>query len=240
MQLLKLVANMVKLGEPLPWGVRDAQGKLLLAQGQVITDPEQLSAMIDRGGFVHVEEAREAVKRAAELQKQRQQQQRPVNLFTLWEREMWQLDRLLRSTEEAGFVARAEEVVEQLVALTDRDPDIAIYLCVRQDPKRLSIYGLAHSIHCALIALLVGRKLGWDAGNSPIHAVRGVGYRLAEEMPTGVESPESPASPSSLSSLASPSSLSSPSPCRAFLFRASSFRACRAGATPRQEREDGA
>jgi HD-GYP domain-containing protein (c-di-GMP phosphodiesterase class II) len=162
MQLLKLVANMVKLGEPLPWGVRDAQGKLLLAQGQVITDPEQLSAMIDRGGFVHVEEAREAVKRAAELQKQRQQQQRPVNLFTLWEREMWQLDRLLRSTEEAGFVARADEVVEQLVALTDRDPDIAIYLCVRQDPKRLSIYGLAHSIHCALIALLVGRKLGWD------------------------------------------------------------------------------
>jgi len=162
MQLLKLAANMVKLGEPLPWGVRDAQGKLLLAQGQVITDPEQLSAMIDRGGFVHVEEAREAVKRAAELQKQRQQPQRPVNLFTLWERELWQLDRLLRSTEEAGFVARADEVVEQLVALTDRDPDIAIYLCVRQDPKRLSIYGLAHSIHCALIALLVGRKLGWD------------------------------------------------------------------------------
>ncbi len=162
MQLLKLAASMVKLGEPLPWGVRDAQGKLLLAQGQVISDPEQLSAMIDRGGFVHVEEAREAVKRAAELQKQRQQPQRPVNLFTLWERELWQLDRLLRSTEEAGFVARADEVVDQLIALTDRDPDIAIYLCVRQDPKRLSIYGLAHSIHCALIALLVGRKLGWE------------------------------------------------------------------------------
>jgi HD-GYP domain-containing protein (c-di-GMP phosphodiesterase class II) len=49
-----------------------------------------------------------------------------------------------------------------VVQLTDRDPDIAIYLCIRQDPKRLSIYGLAHAIHCALISLLVARRLGWD------------------------------------------------------------------------------
>jgi len=85
-----------------------------------------------------------------------------VNLFTLWERELWQLDRLLRSTEEPGFPERADELARHLLALTDRDADIAIYLCIRQDPKRLSIYGLAHAIHCALICLLVARRLGWD------------------------------------------------------------------------------
>lgn len=161
MQLLKLVQNLVKLGEPLPWGVRDAQGKLLLAQGHVITDAAQLSAILERGAFVDVEEARAAARRAAEAEKQ-QQQQRPANLFTLWERTLWQLDRLLRSTGEPGFDARADELARHLIALTDRDADIAIYLCIRQDPKRLSIYGLAHAIHCALICLLAARRLGWD------------------------------------------------------------------------------
>ena len=162
MQLLKLVTNLVKLGEPLPWGVRDAQGNLLLAQGHVIATAGQLSAVLERGAFVDVEEARAAAKRAAELEKQRQQPQRPVNLFTLWERMLWQLDRLLRSVDEPGFSERADEVAQHIVQLTDRDADIAIYLCVRQDPKRLAIYGLAHSIHCALICLLVARRLGWD------------------------------------------------------------------------------
>ncbi|HEX6708420.1 MAG TPA: HD domain-containing phosphohydrolase [Albitalea sp.] len=162
MQLLKLVQNLVKLGEPLPWGVRDEHGKLLLAQGHVIATQAQLAAVLERGAFVDVEEARAAVKRAADAEKQRQQPQRPANLFTLWERALWQLDRLLRSTDEPGFTARADELVQHLVGLTDRDADIAIYLCVRQDPKRLSIYGLAHAIHCALICLLVARRLGWE------------------------------------------------------------------------------
>lgn len=162
MQLLKLVTNLVKLGEPLPWGVRDAQGNLLLAQGHVIATAGQLAQVLERGAFVDIEEARAVAKRAAELEKQRQQPQRPVNLFTLWERALWQLDRLLRSVEEPGFTERADELAQHLIQLTDRDPDVAIYLCVRQDPKRLAIYGLAHAIHSALICLLVARRLGWD------------------------------------------------------------------------------
>src|SRR5207245_4658926 len=104
--LLKLMANLVRLGEPLPWGVRDAQGSLLLAQGHVIANSAQLTAVLQRGAFVDVEEARAAVKRAADLEKQRQPQ-RPGNLFTLWERELWKLCRLLRCTEEPGFAVRA-------------------------------------------------------------------------------------------------------------------------------------
>jgi HD-GYP domain-containing protein (c-di-GMP phosphodiesterase class II) len=128
----------------------------------VIASADQLAAVLERGAFVDVEEAKAAAKRAAEIEKQRQQPQRPVNLFTLWERALWQLDRVLRSTEEPGFSDRADELARYLVALTDRDADIAIYLCMRQDPKRLAIYGLAHAIHCSLISLLVARRLGWD------------------------------------------------------------------------------
>jgi HD-GYP domain-containing protein (c-di-GMP phosphodiesterase class II) len=158
MKLLELVQSQVKIGEPLPWGVRDAHGKLLLAQGHVIASDAQLQTLLDRGAFVDEEDVRAAARRGASAEPE----QRPASLFTLWERALWQVDRLLRSTDEAGFGERADELVRHLIALTDRDADIAIYLCVRQDPKRLSIYGFSHALHCALITLLVARRLGWD------------------------------------------------------------------------------
>jgi len=159
MQLLKLMQNLVRLGEPLPWGVRDAQGSLLLAQGHVVENAAQLAAILERGAFVDVEEVKAAAKRAAEVEKQKL---RPANLFTLWERVLWQLDRLLRGSTEPDFNGRADELAQHIVMLTDRDADIAIYLTVLQDPKRLAIYGLAHSVHSAVIGLLMARRLGWD------------------------------------------------------------------------------
>lgn len=156
MQLLRLVASQVRLGEALPWGVRDEHGKLLLARGHVIADESQLAALLERGATVDIEEVRAALAQA-EAQKLR-----PVGLFGQWEQLLWQLDRALRSVAEPGFAARLEEVRERVEALTLRDPDIAIWLTVRQDPKRLTIYALAHSVHCALVGLLMARRLGWD------------------------------------------------------------------------------
>lgn len=156
MHLLRLVASQVRLGEPLPWGVRDEHGQLLLARGHVIGSEAQLAALLERGASVDIEE----VRAAASLEEA--QKKRPPSLFAQWEQVLWQLDRALRSVAEPGFPERIDEVRERIEALTLRDPDIAIYLTVRQDPKRLTIYALAHSVHCALVALLMGRRLGWD------------------------------------------------------------------------------
>jgi HD-GYP domain-containing protein (c-di-GMP phosphodiesterase class II) len=158
MQLLKLVQNLVRLGEPLPWGVRDAQGKLLLAQGHVVATSVQLAAILERGAFVDIEEIKAAAKRAADAEKHKP---RPASIFTLWERVLWQLDRLLRGSAEPDFTGRADELARHILALTERDADIAIYLTVLQDPKRLAIYGLAHSVHCAMLGLLMARRLAW-------------------------------------------------------------------------------
>jgi HD-GYP domain-containing protein (c-di-GMP phosphodiesterase class II) len=156
MHLLKLVQSQVRLGEPLPWGVRDAQGQLLLARGQVIATQQQLDALLERGASVDIEEVRAAARAEAEAAK------RPVSLFVHWEHGLWQLDRVLRSVAEAGLAGRVDELARHVVALVDRDPDIAIYLSVRQDPKRLTIYALAHSLHCAAVARLAGQRLGWE------------------------------------------------------------------------------
>jgi HD-GYP domain-containing protein (c-di-GMP phosphodiesterase class II) len=161
MQLLKLVQSQVRLGEPLPWGVRDAQGQLLLARGHVIANLDQLEALLERGAFVDIEEVRAAAKADAEAAK------RPLSLFALWERSLWQLDRVLRGiADEPGFALRVDELVQHVVALIDRDPDIAVYLTVRQDPKRLTIYPLAHALHCAVVAHLMARRLSWTPERS--------------------------------------------------------------------------
>jgi HD-GYP domain-containing protein (c-di-GMP phosphodiesterase class II) len=157
MQLLRLVQGQVRVGQPLPFGVRDEHGKLLLAQGHVVDSEAQLTALLERGATVDIEEVRAFVERAQAAK------QRPVNLFGHWEQALWQLDRLLRgAASEPGFAARADEFARHIAALTERDADIAIWLAVRQDPKRLTIYALAHALHCAKVGLLMARRLGWD------------------------------------------------------------------------------
>jgi len=164
MHLLRLIQSQVRLGEPLPWGVRDQQGKLLLARGQVIANEAQLAALLERGASVDIEEVRAAASRSEAEAK------RPTSLFAQWEQVLWQLDRVLRSVGgEPGFGQRVNELVQHIEALTLRDPDIAIYLTVRQDPKRLTIYALAHSVHGAMVSLLMARRLGWD--EAPTHTL---------------------------------------------------------------------
>ena len=89
-------------------------------------------------------------------------QPRRMTLFDLWKQTTARLDILLGSLPREGFVARCDTFATQLMALIDRDPDIGIYHSVRQDPKRLSLYGLNHALHCAMVGQLAARRAGWD------------------------------------------------------------------------------
>lgn len=155
-QLLQLVAGQVRLDVPLPFSVRDPQGKLLLAKGQVLTNEAQLQALLARGLYVDLDEVRAARARPAETPATR------TTLFGLWEQSAWRLDRLLRGIGgEPGFEARCTEFARQFMALVQRDPDIAIYLSMRQDPGRIKLYGLTHALHVAMVARLLATRLDW-------------------------------------------------------------------------------
>jgi HD-GYP domain-containing protein (c-di-GMP phosphodiesterase class II) len=56
-----------------------------------------------------------------------------------------------------------QSFLASLLALIDRDPDVALFLCVLQGDRRFALYALMHSIHCAVLAVLAGRQLGWPA-----------------------------------------------------------------------------
>lgn len=162
MELLRLVQSQVRLGAPLPWGVRDEAGVLLLARGHVFADEEQMQALLRRGAYVDLEEVK-AVQRAAS-----RQDARPANLFEQWDRMLWRVDRLLKSLAEPDFPARAGELARQVVALIGRDPDIAIFLAVRKDRPRHTLYGLTHSLYTALLCCLMARRLGWSEARTQV------------------------------------------------------------------------
>ena len=165
MQLLKLVREQIQLGEPLPWGVRDSHAKLLLARGHVIHDENLMTALLTRGVFVDVEEveARRAEALAAQAASKAPAFVPKQTLFTQWSALLAQLDGVLRNaTDAAQWPGELAALARLAMTLTRRDPDIAIYLAVRQDPTRLKGYGVLHSLHCAMVGCLVATRLGWD------------------------------------------------------------------------------
>jgi len=161
LRLLRLVQRQVIVGQPLPFGVRDEHGKLLLAKGQVVENDTQLEALFERGVYADAEEVR-ALQQAA----QPDAAARKLTVFDHWEQLIWRLDRVLKSTEEPGLPERVAELTGALLALLKRDPDIGIYLAMRQDPKRLSVYGLTHALYSAMTCALAATRLGWSEADT--------------------------------------------------------------------------
>ena len=155
------VRDLLQIGSPLPFKVLDAQERLLLNQEQVIQDEAQFEALIERGAW--------AQRASVDRERQARAGTAPppvvvqLSLFDRWERLLWQFDKLARGLvrrELSG--AGVAPFHHALRALVDRDPDIALFLCTRQEDHRFALYPLRHSIHCAVLAALAARQLGWD------------------------------------------------------------------------------
>lgn len=154
--LLRQVLDQIRVGHPLPFGVRDEQGHLLLAKGRVVANEAQQQILIDRGLYVdHDDEPAGSEGGGSGSAKRR------TTLFDLWKQTTARLDLLLASLDQVGFPARCDTFADQLMALVQRDPDIAIYHSVRQAPNRLSLYGLSHALHCAMVGQLAATRVGW-------------------------------------------------------------------------------
>lgn len=156
------VRDLLHIGSPLPFRVLDLHERLLLNEGQLIQDEAQFEALTERGAWAErasVDAARKARAAAASPPIVVQ-----LSLFDRWDRLLWQFDKLAR-----GLVRRELQGADlppfynTLQALVDRDPDIALFLCTRQEDHRFALYPLRHSIHCAVLATLTARQLGWDA-----------------------------------------------------------------------------
>lgn len=157
------VRDLIVVGEPLPFRVLDEPGRLLLNQGQMVGTERQFEQLVERGAWVErplVEKVR--AERAAAAGIKVIPAERKLTLFDLWEKMIWSLDdcnrRLVKGSATA---AEIERLSDELLALIDREPDIALFLCMRQDDKRFALYALTHGVHTAVITVFAARQLGW-------------------------------------------------------------------------------
>lgn len=164
---LSEVSDLMAPGQPLPFRVLDGVGRLLLSAGQVVHGVAQLKQLLERGACVEFVEA-QAVRQARAGQSAAgalTPSSRRRSIFDRWEQLTWSLDAQLRKLgRDAGQAAPLTALVDEHVALLDRHPDGALFICVRQDDRRFALYGLTHAIHTATIVALCARLMGWPPG----------------------------------------------------------------------------
>ena len=155
---LSQVQQRVQVRAPLPFNVRDHDGTLLLARGRVIETPEQMHALFARGALVDLTELQSLLNPT-----ERVQQARPEELPGLWTQCLDDLNDSLRNSAKEGFLDALQETTPAVLALVERDKDLAIFQVLRQDGNEHVQYGVTHSTHAAITAYLVAHRLGWSA-----------------------------------------------------------------------------
>jgi len=156
MQLLKLVETKVQIGVPLPWNVRNPDCTLLLAKDYVIHSEPQLEVLLERGMYVDIEEIRALEDLQEPTPRTRE------SIYVRWTTAIDMLEAWLPVLgEKAGSLARIHSLATEILELTAQDPDIAIFMAIRQDQARHLRYGYSHSVYTALLSILMARRMGW-------------------------------------------------------------------------------
>lgn len=155
------VRDLLHVGEPLPFRILDTHERLLLNAGQVLLDERQLDGLHERGAWAErplVEATRQAQAAAAK----KSQAAAALSVFDRWERLMHHFDQVPRALQRHEAQGSAVTTFfTGLQALVDRDPDVALFECMRQEERRFALYPFRHAVRVAALALLTARQLGW-------------------------------------------------------------------------------
>lgn len=155
--LLGSVRDRIQVGVPLPFNIRNSDKTLLLARGQIIASLDQMEALFERGALVDAEEAAAAAR--GEIASARADQ-----LPGMWTSCFDRVGSTLRQGVQTGaeFRNALDEASKPVLALIERDPDLAIFQVVRQGANGKAHYGVTHALHAAIATQLVAQRLGWN------------------------------------------------------------------------------
>lgn len=156
MKLIPLteVRSQLRSGSPLLWGVRDANGKLLLGKGHVIASDDMLASLMERGMFVDADEARAARGEVVETN-------RAQTFAARWNALQGRLSNVLRSPSDQFFLQRVGECVAVVSVLGEKNADQLIYSIVRHEQDRYASYGVSHSLHVGSLVALLAKRNDW-------------------------------------------------------------------------------
>lgn len=149
----RLTSRHIRLNQPLPFDTYDSQGNLLLCKGYVVDRHTQIETLIERGLFAVLEEDSPSSASAESTAPE-------FNPFWLWDDILSKLLYLLKyAAKEELFSDKICALSHVVLNLADTDPDAALAAILLKDASR---YPYAHSLHVAILAAIISRRLGWS------------------------------------------------------------------------------
>ena len=182
--MFQLPPDVLRVGEPTPFALRDKAGCLLVPRGMVVASEDQLQQLATRDLYVDEQDG-EALKRAmaGKLDSMVRQgaligdiaQARPSALdvtgaakpagrklpdpLGAWSSLQLRASALLRDPSQAEFEARLMRVQASLLELLDADADTALLLLVHGAIHELPDYSVRHALLVAVVCELAARHV---------------------------------------------------------------------------------
>ncbi len=182
MKLVPFSAQYLRIDEALPFGVRDAEGRLLLAAGQTLRDATQQRSLQQQALFSEESESAEwmrrlgaaldsAIRQNATLQELADVRPDAAATSTAaaepslpqkWDTLVSQLDAALRDLKAGGdWLARVHAVHAKARALTVQRPDASLYHLIYSAGHSTEKYSSHHALLTMLICEQAAPLLQW-------------------------------------------------------------------------------
>ncbi|WP_088281806.1 HD-GYP domain-containing protein [Ideonella sp. A 288] len=182
MNLIPFSKQYLRLNESLPFGVRDASGRLLLAAGVRLDRPETLVELQAADLYADEVESSEwrrrlngamdamirqnvSLQRISEARPEIEQERstaRELGFFEQWHELALVLDSALRDMRpDTAWMTRLMAVRERVLRFAERKLDASLYHLIFQAGHSTERYSSNHGLLCMLIARETARTLGW-------------------------------------------------------------------------------
>lgn len=181
MELIHLPPSALRLGQVLEFSVYDAGGKLLLARGQVVRNTPLGQLLMSRGAWVQPHETRDYQRAVAhqadtlmhqgatlgEIASARpdfrpeRQSAGPVDGLAAWADLQLRAHTLLREPRAEDFLPRLDELLQDMQARLQTQPDATLLLLVFEAGQSWQHYSARHALLVMVLAEFTARQLGW-------------------------------------------------------------------------------
>lgn len=200
--LIPLPPHSLRIGQLLNFSVRDAEGKLLIASGQTLSDSPLVRQLIQMGAWARVEETKEyqralahkmdtmmlrgavlgdIAKARADFQAERPgRETRPLGETAAWADLLLRTHSLLREPRAEDFLPRFEQLHGEALSRLQARTDAALTLLIFESSQDYRHYSARHGLLSLLLGELCARQLGWAED------IRGVLSRAALSMNIGI------------------------------------------------------
>lgn len=154
---LAAVRHRLEIGKPLNFNVYDIDGSLLLSRETNVDTPTQIDALVSRGVQIDIAEVSDRIDVAAYV---------PAEMLpALWQDVSARIVSLLQNQPLERFEETLDVACGPLEIMIRRDPDLAILNAVRNGLEDRRSYGMVHSMHAAVVSMLIAARLNWSSGD---------------------------------------------------------------------------